>query len=119
MDWEVNESGENTYGEMSNFIETMKRRTKDLVLRNIKLFQSLPTIEEAKIIEKPLLRSSSSVGANYRATCRAHFLLNFPLQLKGQMKPFSGQKYWENLALWRRKGLWGSNLKPYKSLKSY
>src|SRR5690554_4513339 len=53
------------------FIEAFKNRTKLFVLRTIKLFQALPRTEEARIIGRQLLRSASSVGANYRAVCRA------------------------------------------------
>src|SRR5687767_6347748 len=54
-----------------NFIEDFKKRTKNFALRIIKLFQSLPKTEEAKILGKQLLRLGTSVGANYRAVCRA------------------------------------------------
>lgn len=53
-----------------DFIENFKLRTKKFVVDNIKLFKILPKTEEAKIIGRQLLRSSSSVGANYRAACR-------------------------------------------------
>ena len=52
-------------------IEAFKQRTKDLALRTIKLFQSLPKAEDARIIGRQLLRSSTSVAANYRACCRS------------------------------------------------
>ena len=52
-------------------IEAFKERTKKLALRVIKLFQSLPKTDEAIIIGKQLLRSATSVAANYRASCRA------------------------------------------------
>ncbi|QMW00814.1 four helix bundle protein [Spirosoma foliorum] len=53
------------------FVQQMQKRTKEFVLRSIRLFRSLPKTEEARIIGKQLLRSSTSVGANYRAVCRA------------------------------------------------
>jgi four helix bundle protein len=53
------------------FAEAFKSRTKKFVVDNIKFFRTLPKTEEAKIIGRQLLRSSSSVGANYRAACRA------------------------------------------------
>jgi four helix bundle protein len=56
---------------MIDKIEAFKQRTKELALRVIKLFQSLPKSEEAGIIGKQLLRSATSVAANYRACCRA------------------------------------------------
>jgi four helix bundle protein len=53
------------------FIEAFKIRTKNFTLRSIKLFQNLPKTDEARIIGKQFLRSATSVGANYRAACRA------------------------------------------------
>lgn len=50
-------------------IEAFKQRTKQLSLRIIKLFQKLPKTDEAGIIGKQLLRSATSVAANYRAAC--------------------------------------------------
>jgi four helix bundle protein len=47
------------------FIEMMKNRTKTFVLEAVKFYQSLPKTEEARIIGRQFLRSSSSVGANY------------------------------------------------------
>ena len=52
-------------------IEAFKLRTKQLSLRVIKLFQALPKTDEARILGKQLLRSSTSVAANHRAACRA------------------------------------------------
>jgi len=57
--------------EKVEFAELLRSRTKDFALRVIKLFQNLPKNDEAKIIGKQLLRSSTSVAANYRASCRA------------------------------------------------
>ena len=59
---------------MDNYYEyrvAMQQRTKQFALRVIKLFQALPHSDESIIIGKQLLRSSTSVGANYRAACRA------------------------------------------------
>jgi len=53
------------------FAELLKSRTKSLAIRIVKLFQSLPKTDEAKIIGKQLLRSATSIAANYRAACRA------------------------------------------------
>jgi four helix bundle protein len=56
--------------ERIDFAEIFKKRTKKFVVDNIKFFRTLPKTEEAKIIGRQLLRSSSSVGANYRAACQ-------------------------------------------------
>ena len=47
-----------------------KNRTKEIALRIIKLVESLPQSRSTEVIGKQLLRSGTSVGANYRAPCR-------------------------------------------------
>ena len=51
--------------------QEFKTRTKQIALRIIKLVESLPRTWSAEVIGKQLLRSGTSVGANYRAACRA------------------------------------------------
>lgn len=48
-----------------------KQRTKEIALRIIKVVESLPKTLSAQVIGKQLLRSGTSIGANYRAACRA------------------------------------------------
>jgi four helix bundle protein len=58
---------------MSNeeFATRFKTRTKQFVIRSTNLFRALPNTEEARIFGKQYLRAAYSVGANYRAACRA------------------------------------------------
>jgi four helix bundle protein len=49
----------------------LRDRTKEFALRVIHLFASLPKSEEPRVIGKQLLRSGTSVAANYREACRA------------------------------------------------
>src|SRR5438067_943116 len=49
----------------------MKERTKQFGLRSIKLVEALPRNRTSDVLGKQLLRSATSVGANYRAACRA------------------------------------------------
>jgi four helix bundle protein len=53
------------------FVEAFKARTKKYTVDHVKFFQKLPKTEECRMIGTQLLRCSSSVGANYRAVCRA------------------------------------------------
>ena len=46
-------------------------RTKQFALRIIRLYSALPNSELARVIGKQVLRSGTSVGANYREACRA------------------------------------------------
>jgi len=48
-----------------------KRRTRALALRVIRLVAALPKTPAAEVIGRQLLRAGTSVGANYRAACRA------------------------------------------------
>jgi four helix bundle protein len=47
-----------------------KDRTKKLALRIIELVEELPNRRIADVIGRQLLRSATSVGANYRSACR-------------------------------------------------
>ena len=48
-----------------------KDRTKRFAIRIIHLVEALPRTKSADVIGRQLLRSATSVGANYRAACRA------------------------------------------------
>ena len=57
--------------------EELKNRTKLFAIRIVKLFRSLPRTEEARVIGRQMLRSGTSVAANYRAVCRARSKAEF------------------------------------------
>ncbi|MBI4488369.1 MAG: four helix bundle protein [Deltaproteobacteria bacterium] len=50
--------------------QVFKQRTKKLALSVIGLVEALPNSRTAEVIGRQLLRSATSVGANYRAACR-------------------------------------------------
>jgi len=50
--------------------QQFKDRTKHLALRVIRLADALPPGRSADVIGKQIVRSATSVGANYRAACR-------------------------------------------------
>ncbi|UYZ59308.1 four helix bundle protein [Hymenobacter latericus] len=58
-------------GTKAEFTAALRQLTKDLALRVIRLHRQLPATEESRVIGRQLLRSATSVGANYRALCRA------------------------------------------------
>lgn len=80
--------------ERIEFAEAFKKRTKKFVVDNIKLFRTLPKTEEAKIIGRQLLRSSSSVGANYRAVCRARSQAEFHSKLSIVVEEADESAFW-------------------------
>ncbi|MGA3194659.1 MAG: four helix bundle protein [Terriglobales bacterium] len=57
--------------------EELRNRTKRFALRIIRLFRHLPRTIEAQVLGKQLLRSGTSVGANYRAAGRARSKAEF------------------------------------------
>ena len=57
--------------------ENLKQRTREFALRIIKLVESLPNTPTARVIGNQLLRCGTSVGANYRAACRARSKAEF------------------------------------------
>ena len=50
--------------------EEMRRRTKAFALAIIRFCRTLPHTVEGDVFRRQLLKSGTSVGANYRATCR-------------------------------------------------
>lgn len=73
-----------------NFLEEFKNRNKNFALRIINLYQNLPKTGEAKIIGNQVLRSGTSVAANYRADAHArsekNFMQKYVFVLKKLMK---------------------------------
>src|SRR5690242_13956145 len=51
--------------------EQLRDRTKAFAIRIVRLFRALPRTAEAQVIGRQLLRSGTSVAANYRAVCRS------------------------------------------------
>ncbi len=49
----------------------LRERTKQFALRIIRMFGQLPKRPEADVLGRQVLRSGTSVAANYREACRA------------------------------------------------
>lgn len=75
-----------------------RNRTKKFVVDNIKFFRTLPKTEEAKIIGRQLLRSSS-VGANYRAACRARSKAEFYSKLSIVVEEADESMFWMEIMI--------------------
>jgi four helix bundle protein len=57
--------------------DEFKKRTRAFALRVVRLTEVLPKTGTADVIGKQLLRCGTSVGANYRAACRAKSQADF------------------------------------------
>ncbi|HVU18778.1 MAG TPA: four helix bundle protein [Candidatus Didemnitutus sp.] len=77
----------------------MKERTKRYGVRIVKLASSLPRMEPGWILGRQLLRSGTSVGANYRAACRAKSRADFINKLKIAEEECDESLYWMELLL--------------------
>jgi four helix bundle protein len=62
--------------------QQMKDRTKKFAIQTIMALRKLPKNTENEVISKQLIKSSTSVAANYRATCRAKSKADFINKVK-------------------------------------
>lgn len=74
--------------------EIIKKRTKQIGLEVIKLVDELPNKPSAWAIAKQIIRSSTSIGANYRAARRAKSTADFINKLKIMEKEADETQYW-------------------------
>lgn len=88
--------------------EEMKEKTKKLALRVINLVQALPSTRVGIVIGGQLLRCGTSVGANYRAACRARSGADFIAKLKVVEEDADETLYW--LELLTESGIVGPKL---------
>ena len=77
--------------------ERLQERTRNFALRIIKLFRSLPKTDDARILGKQLLRSGTSIGANYRAAGRARFRAEFVAKLGIVLEEADETAFWLEL----------------------
>jgi four helix bundle protein len=77
--------------------KNLKDRTKQFALRVMRLYRALPRREEARIIGRQLLRSGTSVGANYRAACRAPSKAEFVAKLGIVLEESDETVFWLEL----------------------
>jgi len=74
-----------------------KSRTKSFGLRVVRLVEALPKIRTSDVIGKQLLRCGTSVGANYRAACRAKSQADFIAKMKNVEEECDESVYWIEL----------------------
>jgi four helix bundle protein len=79
------------------YADELKLRTKKFALRVVKLFQALPRTEESRTLGKQLLRSGTSVAANYRAVCRARSKAEFTAKLGIVVEEIDETVFWLEL----------------------
>ena len=75
----------------------LKIRTKDYALSVIRVFAELPKRTEAQVMGRQLLRSGTSVGAQYREASRAKSNADFISKMEGSLQELEESEYWLEL----------------------
>lgn len=75
----------------------LRVRTKNFALRIVKLFVALPKSGEAQILGRQVLRSGTSVGAQYREAHRAKSAADFVNKIEGSLQELEETIYWLEL----------------------
>ncbi|PYV40899.1 MAG: four helix bundle protein [Acidobacteria bacterium] len=79
--------------------DEFKKRTKAFALRIIRLVEALPKLPIPRAIGGQLLRSGTSVGANYRASCRARSRADFVSKMGIVEEECDESIYWMELLI--------------------
>ena len=82
---------------MSDFVAEMKNRTKQFALRVIRVVQAVEGTSAGRKLGDQLLRSGTSVGASYRAACRARSPAEFRSKLGIVEEECDESMYWMEL----------------------
>ncbi|MDQ3129475.1 MAG: four helix bundle protein [Acidobacteriota bacterium] len=77
----------------------LKIRTKKFALRIIRLYKALPNSVEEQIIGKQILRSGTSVGAQYREGTRARSTAEFISKIESASQELEETMYWFELLI--------------------
>jgi four helix bundle protein len=80
--------------EQAEFNEAFRKRTKDVAVRIIQMYAKLPKSDEIRIIGKQLIRSSTSIAANYRAACRARSKAEFGAKMSIVVEKADETLFW-------------------------
>ena len=79
--------------------QEMIKRTKQFALRVMKLVEALPRNVQGRTIASQLMRSGTSVAANYRAACRARSKPEFIAKLGTVEEEADESGFWLELII--------------------
>src|SRR5437879_10928743 len=80
--------------EMQNEEKDLRNRTKQFALRIIEMFSVLPKSAQAQVLGKQVLRSGTSVGANYREAYRARSRAELIAKCGDSLRELEETEYW-------------------------
>ena len=79
--------------------EELKKRTKRFGLRIMRLVAALPKTPQGRTVGGQLVRAGTSVGANYRAACRARSRAEFTARLGVVEEEADESGYWLDMII--------------------
>lgn len=101
--------------------EELKARLRRFALKLIELSKNTPYSTESKVLMNQLLRSGTSVYANYRASCRARSKAEFFSKLSIVVEEADETEMWLDLVIFSKindsdlaKELWAESLEILK-----
>jgi four helix bundle protein len=77
--------------------DILKKRTYNFALSIIDILDDLPKSVTSDVMGKQLLKSATSIGANYRAACKAKSKADFINKIKIVEEEADETEYWINL----------------------
>ncbi len=77
----------------------LRERTKKYALRIINLVNSLPTNRVGRVIAEQVVRSGTSVGAQYREAFRAKSKPDYISKITGSLGELEETQYWLELVI--------------------
>ena len=83
----------------TNFVytEELKGRTKQFAIRIVRMSGALPKTYETRVLGTQVLRSGTSLAANYRAACRARSRAEFIAKLGTVVEEADETVFWLEL----------------------
>src|SRR3954471_9300297 len=75
----------------------LRERTKEFALRIIRMYSALPKTTDAQVLGKQVLRSGTSIGANYREAFRGRSRAEFVAKCGDALRELEETSYWLEL----------------------
>ena len=79
---------------MQNAEKDLRDRTKHFALQMLEMFSVIPKTTEAQVLGKQVLRSGTSVGANYREAHRGRSKAEFIAKCGDSLRELEKTAYW-------------------------
>jgi len=77
----------------------LRQRTKEFGLHIVRMFSGLPKTTEAQVLGKQILRSGTSIGANYREAYRGRSRAEFIAKCGDSLRELEETAYWLELLI--------------------